>query len=106
MTTFWYCVAGILFAAGVAGAAEVMVPPAAAPAKERFDAATTKLRKQHAAAVADAAAAFAEKMDALIAKAKDAGNLDLVLTLKSEKAKVVKGDGTKSLSLPADAATA
>src|SRR5262245_58641440 len=106
MTTIRYCVAGIFLAtAGVAGAADA-VPSAAAPAKERFDFTTARLRKQHASAVADAAAAFGEKLDALIVKAKDAGNLDLVLTLKSEKTKVAKGDTTKGVGLPADAVTA
>src|SRR5438874_12500290 len=107
MNALRHCLAGILLTmAGVAVAADVAPPTAAAPAKERFDAATAKLRKQHAAAVADAAAVFAQKINALIAKAKDGGNLDEVLKLKSEKEKVAKGDATRGLSLPADAVTA
>jgi hypothetical protein len=88
--------------ATAAVAADPTVPDAATPAKERYDAAVGKLRTQHATAVADAAAAYSEKLDALIAKAKDAGNLDAVLALKSEKGRLDKGE-PKSSTLPSEA---
>src|SRR5262245_40660388 len=106
MMTARYCLAAILVATASAAAAEIVPPEAATAAKARFDAAIANLRKQNTAAVTAAAAAFDKKVDALIAKAKDAGNLDLVLTLKSEKTKVAKGDATKGVGLPIDAATA
>src|SRR5206468_10282978 len=46
------------------------------------------------------------KLDALIAKAKEAGNLDAVLTLKSEKERLVKGEPAKLNPPPSEAATA
>jgi hypothetical protein len=75
--------------------------------RKALTAATTAAKKAYEQTVADAAGLYGKELDRLAAKAKDAGDLDAVLTLKAERDKLTDaGVSGKAGKLPAEAAKA
>ena len=85
--------------AGLAAAAD---PEAVGPAKAGYDEALTDLRKEYKTRMAVTAVEYGTRLDEIVDKATQAGDLDGVLQIKAEQARLAKGGGEKAGKLPAE----
>ena len=99
-------VALLVFCFGNLAAAQVPVPEAAKVVVEKYEAEASRISREHTALIAELKQKHAAQLDQLIAKAKDAGDLDGVLKLGEEKKKVARSEGPVGGTAPTAAASA
>ncbi len=82
------------------------VPEAAKSVKASYDSVVAEAQKKYTKAILPATNEYSKKLGEMLARAKDAGNLDAVLQIQAETERLSKKDAGKAGKLPPDATKA